>query len=503
MSQAKTASRLESLIEISQLLVGTVQPDELLKVILESVMQLFEAEGCSLALIDPVEEELAFTTIAGRSEVEEFRLGLGQGIAGWVAATGEPVICNDVSADSRFFPGIDQKTGFKTHSILCAPLQQQARVIGAIEALNTAKASGFDDEDLELLRAFAGLAAAAIDRAKAFQTLRNANAAFRQDLEDRYSFAVGESPAMREVVDTARTAAAAKTTVLLLGESGTGKEVLARAIHRWSPRAEHPFMAVNCVALTPELLESELFGHEKGAFTGATAQKKGKFEYANGGTVFLDEIGDLAPNLQAKLLRVLQEREFQRVGGARDIHIDVRIVAATNSDLRRAMREGSFREDLFYRLNVVTIELPPLRERRDEIPPLAGRFLDRYAREMNRGTLTIDESAMEMLCGYDWPGNVRELQNAIERAVVLSRGSVLAERDFPAEVRGRLSGSGSVTDEGSIGADLSLADAVDAFKRERISHALLQARDNQTRAAEILGMRQSNLSRLMKTLGVK
>jgi transcriptional regulator with PAS, ATPase and Fis domain len=290
----------------------------------------------------------------------------------------------------------------------------------------------------------------------------------------------------------------------LLGESGTGKEVVARAIHQWSPRDEHPFIAINCVALTPDLLASELFGHEKGAFTGATAQKKGKFELADGGTLFLDEIGELAPELQVKLLRVLQDREFQRVGGVRDIRVDVRILAATNRDLHQAMQRGTFREDLYYRLNVVAITLPALRERRADIPAFVHHFIGHYSREVNQPGRGITQEAVDMLQAYHWPGNVRELQNAIERAVVLSSGPYLTPTDFPAEIRQAVHPLDSTTpDMSGIDMTLSLTEAVEAYKRARVLHALAQADGNQKVAAKALGLQPSNLSRLMSTLRLR
>jgi Nif-specific regulatory protein len=498
---ARDHARLARLIELSQPLLGAAGSDELLRAILDAATELLACEGCSIALVDEGARELAFTRTVGPAGVDGFRIPIGRGIAGWVAASGEPVVSNDVACDARFFAGVDATTGFTTRSILCVPLRQGPSVVGALEAINTSAADGFSKEDLELLTAFAGLAAAAIDRSRAFTALTNAKAALQQHVEDRYDLVIGDSPALRAAVDTARAAAAARTTVLLLGESGVGKEVLARAIHRWSPRADGPFVAVNCVALTPELLESELFGHEKGAFTGAVSQTRGRFELADGGTLFLDEVGDLAPNLQAKLLRVLQEREFQRVGGARDIRVDVRVVAATNRDLREATRTGRFREDLYYRLNVVAITIPPLRERKADIPALAGRFLQRYAREVNRGPRRLSDEALQALLAHDWPGNVRELQNAIERAVVLATGTVLAARDFPPEI------TTPATDANDRGESLSLDElplheAVDELKRRRIRAALARAGGNQTHAAKLLGMRQPNLSRLMKGLGL-
>jgi Nif-specific regulatory protein len=406
-------------------------PDAVLPAILTAARQLFEAEGCSLALIDPTTHELAFVTMVGPAQVDAFRLPLGQGIAGWVAQTGHGVVCNDVMQDARFFRGVDQHTGFTTRSLLCAPLQQYDGLLGVIEVLNTTRPAGFDAEDLALLTAFGGVAGTALTRSQTWARVCNVGAAFAEVVHARYHLVPGTSPAMQEPLRLARTVAATPTTVLLLGESGTGKEVLARAIHQWSPRAAHPFVAVNCVTLTPELLASDLFGHEKGAFTGAIAQKKGKFELAHGGTLFLDEIGDLAPELQAKLLRVLQDKEVQRVGGTQDVPVDVRLIAATNRDLHQAMQRGAFREDLYYRLNVVTLTLPPLRERPEDIPALVQHFLAHYSREVNRPGLTITPAALALLQTYPWPGNVRELQNAVERAVVVAPRPVLTVTDFP------------------------------------------------------------------------
>jgi two-component system response regulator FlrC len=287
--------------------------------------------------------------------------------------------------------------------------------------------------------------------------------------------------------------------VLLLGERGVGKELLARAVHRWGDRADGPFVAVNCATLTPDLLESELFGHERGAFTGAVAQKRGRFELAQGGTIFLDEIGELDPRLQAKLLRALQEREFQRVGGTRDVRVDVRVVAATNRDLWVAMAEGAFRKDLYHRVAVVSVRVPPLRERREDIRPLAEHLLARFARDLGRAVPYFDEEALAALEAHHWPGNVRELSNAIERAVALGRGHFIGALDLGLD--GALAPP-SVANLDPF-SDLPLAAAVEAYKLRRVRHALRAASGSQTRAAELLGIRQPNLSRLMKSLGLR
>jgi len=329
------------------------------------------------------------------------------------------------------------------------------------------------------------------------QSLRDANALLTSELGDRYAAIVGESPQMRGVVDVARRAAPSAATILLLGESGTGKEVIARAVHRWSDRADQPFVVVNCVALSEELLESELFGHEKGAFTGAHQQKRGKLEVAHGGTVFLDEIGDIRPSLQAKLLRVLQDQTFERVGGTRPIRADVRFVAATNRDLRAAVRDGLFRLDLYYRLDVVSLTLPPLRERPGDVPALAQHFLERFRRELKRDLRGLTPEALACLRRYGWPGNVRELENVVERAAVLAEGPEIGPRDLPAEIRETGLADGMARESAR-----SYHAAVEEFKRGLIATTLRRTGGNRTRAARVLGLQRTYLARLIRDLGL-
>jgi len=326
------------------------------------------------------------------------------------------------------------------------------------------------------------------------QTLKRGIEILTEELDDRHRLVIGQSEAMNRALEVARKAAASKSTVLLLGESGTGKEIFARAIHKWSDRKSQPFIAINCVGLSRELLESTLFGHERGAFTGAVEQKKGKLELAHGGTVFLDEVGDISTELQTKLLRFLQEREFERVGGTRPIRVDVRIIAATNRNLNTAVENGHFREDLFYRLNVIALLLPPLRERKEDISGLANYFVNRFALETKKTFDGIAGDALKKLIAYPWPGNVRELGNEIERALVLGKGPQLTISDLPAKI---ISAPASRARD-----DFTYHSAVDDFRRDLINKTLAQTQGSRVAAAKILGLQRTYLSRLIKSLGL-
>ena len=324
---------------------------------------------------------------------------------------------------------------------------------------------------------------------------------FATETSERYRMISGESPKMREAIDTAKKAAASKSTVLLLGESGTGKEVFARAIHHWSDRGSEPFIAINCVGLAKEILESELFGHEKGSFTDATARRVGQFELANSGTLFLDEIGDLTPLTQAKLLRVLQEREFTRIGGIQPIKVDVRIVAATNKNLDELVRKGQFREDLYYRINVISLYLPPLRERGEDIPLLAKHFLAKRIEEENRSYIEFGKDALEMLTRYPWPGNVRELENIIEQAFIWSQNaSQILPEHLPMILKND-SRPSSLRDD-TLAGRMSLEKAVMEFEREILLDALKRTNYVQTHAANLLGISRRMLKYRMDTLGI-
>ena len=335
-----------------------------------------------------------------------------------------------------------------------------------------------------------------VEKAMERQRLRREKEVLSEEVDKRYRLVAGNSAKLNTAISGAKKAAGSKSTILLLGESGTGKELFARAIHNWSERKDRPFIAINCVGLSKELLESELFGYEKGAFTGASQLKRGKIEIANGGTVFLDEVGDISEELQAKLLRFLQEREFERVGGTQLIRVDVRIIAATNRNLEAAVKEGRFREDLYYRINVVPIVLPPLRGRKEDVPVLAQFFMQRFSIESKKSFTEISQEALEALSAYDWPGNVRELANVIERAVVLGQPPTIQIEDLS---------PGIVAAEGEIDnrpTPVSYHESVDEYRREVIVSALAQTQGNRAAAARLLGLQRSYLLRLMKTFDI-
>jgi Nif-specific regulatory protein len=501
---ALPAERFESLLEVGRLLNSTLELDEVLDHLVTRAGELVQCEGTSLLLLDSSGTSLVFSVAKGEKgkALRERRLPLGSGIAGWVAQQGKPVIVRDVHKDARFYPGCDEEIGFDTRSILAAPLTVRGQIIGVIEAVNSTRTGGFMEDDLSLFTAFAHLAAIALENARLYASVNREREHLRDEVARRYQI-VGESSALARVVEMAQAAANSKATVLLLGESGTGKEIFARAINHWSPRAAKPFVAVNCSTLSQELLASELFGHERGAFTGAVRQKPGKVEQAEGGTLFLDEIGDMRPELQTKLLRVLQEHEFERVGGTRTIPVDIRVIAATNCDLEQEVKRGNFREDLYYRLNVVAIRLPLLRERREDIDALINFFLEKHAKESRKNLKTIAPAAVEALRAYNWPGNVRELDNVIQRGIILSKGERIELSDLPAEITavapGPLVGGQPVTNEDLKEAKREARDRAAAqVEREFLERILAASKGNVTQAAASSGINRTLLQQLLK-----
>jgi transcriptional regulator with GAF, ATPase, and Fis domain len=379
-------------------------------------------------------------------------------------------------------------------SALCVPLMLNSRVNGAIYLDTRRLENAFDDDHLQLVTAIGGLISLALENVRLLEKLREENQHLHEEINLNHEL-VGNSARMRAVYELIRRVAATDSTVLIEGESGTGKELVARAIHNSSSRADGPFVAVNCAAITETLLESELFGHEKGAFTGAIAQKKGKVELANSGTLFLDEIGEFAVGLQAKLLRVLQEREFERVGGTRPMKIDVRFVAATNRGLLQAVEGGTFRRDLYHRLKVVSLMLPALRERAEDISLLADHFIAKAGRKCRMRTKPISPEARACLLSYDWPGNVRELEHAMERALVMGVSDQILPEDLPAEILDAA--------PAESGASANYQSTVKEQKKQLVLKAIQDCKGNYIEAAKILGIHPNSLLRLIRNLGLK
>ena len=403
------------------------------------------------------------------------------------------ILSSDV-AGNEDFGGAQSLVASETSSLLCVPLTLFDKALGVLYLGTSDRAAGFDEDHLQLATAASSVAAVAFENARRTERLQNENLLLKNTLQIEQNM-VGESARIRSVYQFIARVAPTDSTVLILGENGTGKELAARAIHQGSARASRALVAINCASLSETLLESELFGHEKGAFTGAVAQKKGKLEIADGGTFFLDEVGELAPQLQAKLLRVLQEREFERVGGTRTIKTDIRLIAATNRNLEEAMRDGSFRQDLYYRLNVVQLTMPALRERLEDVPLLANYFIAKFGRRCKRQVSGISDDAHRCMMSYDWPGNVRELENAIERAVVLGSSDIILPEDLPeALLETEAAGNTQIT---------KYHDAINEMKRRLIIDAVAQAGGNYTEAARALGVHPNYLHRLIRNLNLK
>lgn len=491
-------AQLHSLLEVSQLLTSSLEIDELLRLILATVSRLMHADTSSVLLVDPATGDLVYRVPVGPAgeHLQELRLKAGEGVVGWVVKEKRPALVNDAQRDARVHALSGKLAVAPPRSILAVPLMDRERVIGAIEVLNTTRPREFTQHDLDLLTGLAAHASVALRNARLITSIKEENRSLQDELQERYRTVIGTSAPMQQAVTIARRAAGTAATVLLLGESGVGKEVFARSIHRWSQRVDKPFMAVNCVALSDHLLESELFGHEKGAFTGAHQQKKGLFELANGGTVFLDEIGDMKPDLQAKLLRVLQDHSFERVGGSQTIRVDIRIIAATNHDLEEDVQAGRFRQDLFFRLNVITLTLPPLRERREDIPALARFFIDRHCRALGRLPMTLSKEALSLLARHAWPGNVRELENVMERAVALAPEDEIGAADL---LLGRTTFRQPRADDLL---DLPFHESLEGHKESLVRHALAKAQGRKGEAAKLLNIHPTYLSRLCRQYSI-
>ncbi|MEO8699636.1 MAG: sigma 54-interacting transcriptional regulator [Kofleriaceae bacterium] len=498
--------RFELLADLGAMIAGEVELDDLLATFADRVARALGADRATLWLIDSATGEIR-SRVATLPEMPELRVPAGRGVVGHVARTGELVNITDATADPRWAEDIALRIGYPVTSMLTAPIVRRAQIRGVLQVLN--KRDGvFAPRDEEFVRVLGEQIGRALD----YTTLRGGDSPGLA-LRGRFNHVIGTSPAMAAVYEMIVRAAQTDATVLLHGETGTGKGLLARAIHVNSGRRESPFVHVDCTTLPAALVESELFGHERGAYTGADSRVIGKVEAANGGTLFLDEIGELPLPLQSKLLRFVQERKFERVGGRETLAADVRLVAATNRDLAAMSNAGQFRSDLYFRLRVVEIEIPPLRARGgDDIVDLASHFVDQFARRYRKGPLRLATAAKPALAAYPWPGNVRELENTIERAVVLSEGPKIAVKDLGLEPRRGPPPAGSANDSMigmpaiQIGADpvtddsITLAGGLSLEEAERrYAKAILDRNDgNQSAAARALGVSRNKLSRLLK-----
>ncbi len=494
--------KLAMLMEVSEALAGTLNLQAGLYAVLEVLERRCGAIRGAITLLEEASGTLAVEAAVGYPRpAGRVRYRLGEGVTGSVAQSGVPSVVPRVSREPRFLHRAAKAADRQEDvSFICVPITLDGGTVGTL-GIEQRYASGHTgDRTVAALRIAAGMIAQAlriqrlIDQER--RELVEENTQLRQELRERYEFThlIGNSGPIRQVYEQVSQVVGTSATVLVRGESGTGKELIAHALHQHSPRAEKPFVRVNCAALPETLVESELFGYERGAFTGAQSRRKGRFELADGGTLFLDEIGELSPSTQAKLLRVIQEREFQRLGGSDTIRVDVRLIAATNKDLERAQADGTFREDLYYRLNVFTICVPPLRERKSDILLLADHFVEKYVRLHGRSIKRISTPAIDMLVSYHWPGNVRELENTIERAVLVADGDVIHGHHLTPTLQ-TAEASGTVV-TGSLG------EAVAAFEGNLIQDALKSTRGNRARAARLLNTTERIINYKIRRYGI-
>lgn len=480
--------------------------DETLHAIAAAAAAVMRAEASSVIMLDRARGKQVFLAAVGdrSDQLIGVEYDAGVGLSGKAVSTGEAQIHNDVAHEKAHYKEIDDRVAFQTRSLVAAPLIHRGEVLGVVEVINPVGAEQFGDSDKELAQVFANLAAIATANAQSHDRVRRENRGLKEIFRPPAKI-LGDSPAMLEVSGLIERVSPSGATVLLLGESGTGKELAARAIHENSPRSDRPFIAVNCAALPETLLESELFGHEAGAFTGATGQRLGRFELADEGTIFLDEIGEIAPAVQVKLLRVLQEKEFVRIGGTRTIGCDVRVIAASNRDLDADRREGRFRDDLYYRLNVFPITIPPLRRRREDIPILVEHFLNILSAELKTVRPAITDRAMQALARYDWPGNIRELQNILERACLLADDGTIDLPQLPADIASPDGQTHAQTHRSIPQAGQETpksGNSLENMEKALIIKALRENNGNQTRAAKTLGISRDNLRYRIKKYGI-
>jgi Nif-specific regulatory protein len=469
----------------------------LLSQIMESATRLSDAEASSLLLMDKEKSQLYFEVALGSKgkEVQKFTVKLGEGIAGWVAKHNKPLIVNDLENDKRHLRAIGEQINYTSKTMMASPMRVKGECIGVLEVINKKDKPGFSQEDIEWLEIFANQAALAIVNARSMEEAHSKIQTLQNQLKTDHSYhtIITKSPVILEKLQIIDRVAKTDSSVLILGESGVGKELFAEQIHLRSKRSGAPFIRVNCAAIPEGLLESELFGHVKGAFTSAVSNRQGRFELADGGTIFLDEIGDLPLSLQAKILRVIQERKFEKVGSDITVTVNVRILAATNKDIEDLVQKGAFRGDLYYRLNVLPIYIPPLRQRTEDIPELAHFFLDGFMKDTKKQFAGFSQEALQAMLSYSWPGNVRELQNCIERACVIGKNKWIGPEDMFLK-------SGETQEEEIT--ERNLKTAINVFKASFIRKVLEENNWNQTETSRALVIQRTYLSRLIKELKI-
>jgi Nif-specific regulatory protein len=495
-------TELSLLFEISQILDQSLDLRDVLVPVLRTLSKYTGMMRGIITLLDQDNNELFIEAAHGLTseELNRGRYKPGEGVVGRVVQTGRPMVIPKISQEPLFLNRTQAWNRKEDISFICVPIKIQNRVIGALSADRLFSNSVALEEDLRLLTIVASMIAQAVrlrlEYLRERKALLEENLRLQSELKEKFRPAnmIGRSNAMQRVYDAIQQVAKSDATVLIRGESGVGKELVAHSIHYNSPRAGGPFIRVSCAALPESIIESELFGHEKGAFTGALQQRRGRFELAHGGTIFLDEIGDLSPHTQVRLLRVLQEREFERVGGNQTIKVDVRVIAATNRDLEKLIEEGKFRQDLYYRLNVFPIHIPPLRERRTDIPDLANFFVEKYSKANGKFVRRLSTPAIDMLMSYHWPGNVRELENVIERAVLLTTDDVIHGHHLPPTLQ--TAEASNTPMSGTLEATLA------QVEKEMLVEALKKNRGNKAAAARELGITERIMGLRVKHYGI-
>ncbi len=490
---------LTAILEVSKVLTSSFSVDKNLLSVMSTLGSLLEMQRGCVFLLDSLSRELRIVAAHGlaKQNIAKGKYRIGEGIVGRVLEKKVPMVIPNIGEEPLFLNKTGSRPKKEGISFLCVPIMLKNEMLGvlSVDRIYSEKLGSVDD-DLRVLKIVASLIAQFVKLWESYEEVEKEKEDLKRELQGKYSVQnlIGQSDRMQEVFKAVHRVAPSKATVLLRGESGTGKELIAKAIHYMSPRSKEHFIKFNCASIPEGLLESELFGHEKGAFTGAIASRSGKFELANKGTIFLDEIGDLPPTLQPKILRVLQEREFERVGSEKTIKVDVRIIAATSRNLEHLASQGQFREDLYYRLNVIPLFLPPLYEREEDIPVLIEHFLKKFNKENNR-SVALDKSALQVFLNYNWPGNVRELENTIERLVIMSGSEHITALDLPVSL--------SIRRSKNSGKSTSLTTNIGEIEKSNILNALEKTGWIQAKAARLLGITPRQIGYKIKKYGIE